>query len=175
MRRTSVCKHYFLPRFMLFYILHLKWYRNIGQNKVLLGIGGGHYVPRHMDIVLWVANIIRCYFSEFRTYIYKISYFRKYGVWVGHLLSGYTLPMEDQGQVKGEETVQAVGGTWKQAIKVSFETTTQAFPGGQVLAHLDHKLVRSFLLIFDVSELNLMNILLLIPSLIINLAFDIYI
>jgi hypothetical protein len=25
-------------------------YRNNGKGKVLLGIGGGHYAPRHMDI-----------------------------------------------------------------------------------------------------------------------------
>ncbi|KAI7985842.1 D-aminoacyl-tRNA deacylase, partial [Camellia lanceoleosa] len=28
------------------------WSRNNGQNKIVLGIGGGHYAPRHMDIVL---------------------------------------------------------------------------------------------------------------------------
>ncbi|KAL0357660.1 UNVERIFIED_CONTAM: D-aminoacyl-tRNA deacylase [Sesamum calycinum] len=96
------------------------WSRNAGQNKVLLGIGGGHYVPRHMDIVL------------------------KNGVWVGHLLSGYSLPMEDPGQSKSREGMQGVGGTWKEAIKVSFETTKEAFPGGEVLAHLDHKSFKSW-------------------------------
>ncbi|KAK9278006.1 hypothetical protein L1049_027563 [Liquidambar formosana] len=44
------------------------WSRNNGRNKILLGIGGGHYAPRHMDIIL------------------------NDGVWVGHLLSGYSLP-----------------------------------------------------------------------------------
>ncbi|KAK6153496.1 hypothetical protein DH2020_013135 [Rehmannia glutinosa] len=96
------------------------WSRNTGQNKVLLGIGGGHYVPRHMDVVL------------------------KDGVWVGHLLSGYSLPMDDPGQMKAQEAMQGVGGTWKQAIKVSFETTKEAFPGGEVLAHLDHKSFKSW-------------------------------
>ncbi|KAG8388788.1 hypothetical protein BUALT_Bualt02G0161600 [Buddleja alternifolia] len=96
------------------------WSRNIGQNKVLLGLGGGHYVPRHMDIAL------------------------KDGVWVGHLLSGYSLPMEDPGKLKSEEGTQGVGGTWKEAIRVSFETTKEAFPGGEILAHLDHKLVMLF-------------------------------
>ncbi|KAI3686565.1 hypothetical protein L1987_80247 [Smallanthus sonchifolius] len=28
------------------------WRRNNGKKKILLGVGGGHYVPRHMDIVL---------------------------------------------------------------------------------------------------------------------------
>ncbi|KAM0831155.1 hypothetical protein ACQ4PT_065741 [Festuca glaucescens] len=62
--------------------------------KVLLGIGGGHYAPRHMDIVV------------------------KDGVWVGHLLSGYSLPMEvpPQGSAKSSGDV---GGMWKHSIKVS--------------------------------------------------------
>ncbi|KAL5987462.1 D-aminoacyl-tRNA deacylase [Asimina triloba] len=85
------------------------------KNKVLLGIGGGHYAPRHMDIV------------------------QKDGVWVGHLLSGYSLPMEDPSKQKSENQVIGIGGTWKQSIKVSFEATKSAFPGGEVIAHLDHK------------------------------------
>ncbi|RXH70050.1 hypothetical protein DVH24_007306 [Malus domestica] len=50
------------------------WNGEKDKNKILLGLGGGHYAPRHMDIVL------------------------KDGVWVGHLLSGYSLPMEDPNQ-----------------------------------------------------------------------------
>ncbi|XP_010260970.1 PREDICTED: D-aminoacyl-tRNA deacylase-like isoform X2 [Nelumbo nucifera] len=91
------------------------WNRSSDRNKVLLGIGGGHYAPRHMDVVL------------------------KDGVWVGHLLSGYSLPMEDPGQSKVDTNVKDIGGTWKQSIRVAFEATQSAFPGGEVLAHLDHK------------------------------------
>ncbi|KAJ6831329.1 D-aminoacyl-tRNA deacylase [Iris pallida] len=91
------------------------WYRNNGRNKVLLGIGGGHYVPRHMDIVM------------------------KDGVWVGHLLSGYSLPMEESKQRKGGSDANDIGGTWKHSIKVSYEAMELAFPGGEILAHLDHK------------------------------------
>ncbi|KAG2647985.1 hypothetical protein PVAP13_1NG008800 [Panicum virgatum] len=82
--------------------------------KVLLGIGGGHYAPRHMDIVI------------------------KDGVWVGHLLSGYSLPMDTPSQVNGK-TCGEVAGMWKHSIKVSYEATKAAFPGGEVIAHLDHK------------------------------------
>lgn len=60
---------------------------------------------------------------------------RKDGVWVGHLLSGYSVPMEDP---KGETNVE-IGGTWKQSIKAAYEATKSAFPGGEILAHLDQK------------------------------------
>ncbi|KAK4430116.1 D-aminoacyl-tRNA deacylase [Sesamum alatum] len=91
------------------------WSSTTEKKKVLLGIGGGHYVPRHMDIIM------------------------KEGTWVGHLISGYSLPMEDPGQSKEKTTTDSIGGTWKQAIKVAFDATKTAFPGGEILAHLDHK------------------------------------
>ncbi|KAK6921866.1 D-aminoacyl-tRNA deacylase DtdA [Dillenia turbinata] len=84
------------------------------NNKVLLGLGGGHYVPRHMDIVLK-------------------------DVWVGHLISGYSLPMEEPDQSKGKAGASSIGGTWKESIKASYEATKTAFPGGEILAHLDQK------------------------------------
>ncbi|KAG5229903.1 D-aminoacyl-tRNA deacylase [Salix suchowensis] len=96
------------------------WGRNGGSNKILFGIGGGHYAPRHMDIVI------------------------KDGVWVGHLLSGYTLLMEDPGQSKTQLNTEAVHGTWREAIIVAFEATKSAFPGGEILAHLDHKSFKSW-------------------------------
>ncbi|XP_047332523.1 D-aminoacyl-tRNA deacylase-like isoform X1 [Impatiens glandulifera] len=98
------------------------WSRKNYQNKVLLGIGGGHYVPRHMDIVM------------------------KDGVWVGHLLSGYSLTMEEEDVHKseGKTSTDSVGGTWRQAIKVALETTKSAFPEGEVLAHLDKKSLKGW-------------------------------
>ncbi|KAL3716617.1 hypothetical protein ACJRO7_008231 [Eucalyptus globulus] len=63
------------------------WSRKDDRPKVLLGIGGGHYVPRHMDIVRL--------------------------------------------QSKG------VAGMWRKVINIAFETSRLAFPGGEVLAHLD--------------------------------------
>ncbi|KAK2989395.1 hypothetical protein RJ640_008069, partial [Escallonia rubra] len=94
------------------------WSSNSTGNKVLLGIGGGHYAPRHMDIVL------------------------KGGICVGHLLSGYSLPMEDPSQSKADSN--GIGGTWREAIKVAFEATKAAFPGGEILAHLDQKSFKSW-------------------------------
>ncbi|PIN16092.1 D-aminoacyl-tRNA deacylase [Handroanthus impetiginosus] len=96
------------------------WSSTTERKKVLLGIGGGHYVPRHMDVI------------------------QKDGIWVGHLLSGYSLPMEDPGQSKEKTTSESIGGTWKEAIRVSFEATKAAFPGGEILAHLDHKSFKSW-------------------------------
>ncbi|XP_019225786.1 PREDICTED: D-aminoacyl-tRNA deacylase-like isoform X2 [Nicotiana attenuata] len=63
---------------------------------------------------------------------------RKDGVWVGHLLAGYSLPMEDPGPYKAQANLE-VGGTWRQAIRVAFDTTRAAFPQGEVLAHIDNK------------------------------------
>lgn len=64
---------------------------------------------------------------------------RKDRVWVGHLLSGYALPMEDPNQQKEKTGEDAIGRTWKQSIKASYEATRLTFPGGEILAHLDQK------------------------------------
>ncbi|KAL9149109.1 hypothetical protein ABFS82_12G089200 [Erythranthe guttata] len=96
------------------------WNSMTERKKVLFGIGGGHYVPRHMDVVL------------------------KDGIWVGHLLSGYSLPMEDPGQSKGKISFDKIGGTWKEAIKIAFDATKAAFPNGEIIAHLDHKSFKSW-------------------------------
>ncbi|XXG72734.1 hypothetical protein AAC387_Pa07g1765 [Persea americana] len=96
------------------------WDRNNESRKVLLGIGGGHYVPRHMDIV------------------------KKDGVWVGHLLSGYSLPMEEPDGPKTKDSKNDIGGTWKQSIEAAYEATRLAFPGGEIIAHLDQKSFKSW-------------------------------
>ncbi|CAL5444817.1 unnamed protein product [Camellia sinensis] len=72
-----------------------------------------------------------------------IALVEKGGIFVGHLLSGYSLPMEDLGQSK-QTNVEGVGGTWREAIKVACETSKAAFPGGEVMAHLDHKSFKSW-------------------------------
>ncbi|KDP20036.1 hypothetical protein JCGZ_05805 [Jatropha curcas] len=96
------------------------WSSASDKRRVLLGIGGGHYAPRHMDIVL------------------------KDGVWVGHLLSGYSIPMEDPGQTNKGTNAKDIGGTWREAIKAAYDATKIAFPGGEILAHLDHKSFKSW-------------------------------
>lgn len=61
-------------------------------------------------------------------------FIRKDDIWVGHLLSGYSLPMEEA--KPGENHI---GGTWRQSIQAAFEATKASFPGGEILAHLDQK------------------------------------
>ncbi|GAB2280160.1 D-aminoacyl-tRNA deacylase [Dionaea muscipula] len=96
------------------------WCSESDKKKVLLGIGGGHYVPRHMDLIL------------------------KDEVWVGHLLSGYSLPMDEPVNSKSLGDATNIGGTWKDAIRVAYGATTAAFPGGEILAHLDQKSFKSW-------------------------------
>lgn len=84
--------------------------------------------------------IIFCVFAQIK-YEYLLTLLilsRKDNVWVGHLLSGYSVPMEDPNQSKGE-TNGEIGGTWRESIKAAYEATESAFPGGEILAHLDHK------------------------------------
>lgn len=47
--------------------------------------------------------------------------------------------MDDPGQSNAKTTAESIGGTWKESIKVAFDATKAAFPGGEILAHLDHK------------------------------------
>ena len=58
---------------------------------------------------------------------------------MGHLLSGYSLPMEDANQSKTGNGAASIGGTWRESIKAAFEATRLGFPGGEIIAHLDHK------------------------------------
>lgn len=55
------------------------------------------------------------------------------------MLSGYSLPMEDPTQTKTTPGENYIGGNWRQSIKAAFEATKASFPGGEILAHLDHK------------------------------------
>lgn len=49
--------------------------------------------------------------------------------------------MEDPSQSKVDSESKEIGGTWKEAIKAAYEATRSAFPGGEILAHLDQKWV----------------------------------
>ena len=80
-----------------------------GSGDVMLGLGGGHYAPRHKSVISQTE------------------------VWVGHLLANYALVFEEP---KGDETPL---GPWRHSVIVALESTRQAFPGGDVFAHLDRK------------------------------------
>ena len=84
--------------------------------KIMIGVGGGHYAPRHTDVL------------------------RKTECWAGHQLANYALEMdkpEDEGW--NPDTGMLPEGAWNHAIQVSVESTRGAFPGGKVMAHLDRK------------------------------------
>lgn len=82
------------------------------EAKVMVGIGGGHYAPRHTDVL------------------------RKTGCWAGHQLAAYALEME---KPEDPDEGPLPAGAWQHAIRVSVESTRAAFPGGRVMAHLDRK------------------------------------
>ena len=81
-----------------------------GHGDVMVGLGGGHYAPRHRAVI------------------------SQTDVWVGHLLANYALAF-DEPTVEGE----LPAGLWKHAVTVAIEATRIAFPGGSVFAHLDRK------------------------------------
>ncbi len=80
-----------------------------GSGEVMLGLGGGHYAPRHKSII------------------------SQTDVWVGHLLANYALVFEEP---DGDELPL---GPWRHSVTVAVNSTREAFPGGDVFAHLDRK------------------------------------
>lgn len=79
-----------------------------GQGEVLIGFGGGHYAPRHTDVII------------------------RSGLDFGHLLANYALVFD-------EHTDGPVTGPWKHSLREVVEKTREAYPGGEVFAHLDRK------------------------------------
>jgi D-aminoacyl-tRNA deacylase len=82
------------------------------ESKVMVGIGGGHYAPRHTDVL------------------------RKTECWAGHQLAGYALTMD---KPEDPDEGPLPDGAWNHAIRVAVESTRSAFPGGDVRVHLDRK------------------------------------
>ena len=80
-----------------------------GEGDVMIGLGGGHYAPRHKAII-----------SETK-------------VWVGHILANYAIVFESQ------EESSSPPGPWEHSVRTAVESTREAFPGGSVFAHLDRK------------------------------------
>ena len=80
-----------------------------GEGDVMIGLGGGHYAPRHKAII-----------SETE-------------VWVGHILANYSIVFEEP------EESSPPSGPWEHSVRTAVESTRAAFPGGNVFAHLDRK------------------------------------
>ncbi len=87
-----------------------------GKAKVMIGIGGGHYAPRHTDVL------------------------RKTDCWAGHQLASYALEMhKPEDELWDPDDGDLPEGAWKHSIRVGVESTRAAFPDGKVIAHLDRK------------------------------------
>ena len=86
------------------------------SEKVMIGIGGGHYAPRHTDVL------------------------RKTNCWAGHQIANYALEMKKPEDGSWDpDTGHLPEGAWNHSIRVCVESTRAAFPGGMVMAHLDRK------------------------------------
>ena len=84
--------------------------------KVMIGIGGGHYAPRHTDVL------------------------RKTDCWAGHQIANYALEMKKpEDEAWDPDTGPLPEGAWNHSIRVCVESTRKAFPQGNVMAHLDRK------------------------------------
>ena len=81
-----------------------------------LGLGGGHYAPRHQAILR--ATSAHC----------------------GHLLASYSLPFIQPEEPDWDSLTGALPeGAWKDAIDVCLEQTMKVFPESKIVAHLDRK------------------------------------
>ena len=86
------------------------------SEKVMIGIGGGHYAPRHTDVL------------------------RKTDCWAGHQIANYALEMEKPEDDSWDPDSGPLPlGAWNHSIRVCVESTRAAFPDGMVMAHLDRK------------------------------------
>lgn len=85
-----------------------------GDGDVMLGIGGGHYAPRHKSII---SNT---------------------NIWLGHVLANYSLQFD----VKTNE--KDPSGPWQFAILNAINATKKAFPGGKIFVYLDRKSFKSW-------------------------------
>ena len=95
----------------------LKDSNSIEPNKppVMVGIGGGHYAPRHKAVLLQTDAL------------------------VGHLLANYSLPMNRPEGDWDPLTGPLPDGPWKNSIDVAVKQTQESFPHHKVVAHLDRK------------------------------------
>lgn len=82
-----------------------------GEGDVMVGLGGGHYAPRHKAVA------------------------EKGKIWLGHVLAGYSLDFARTEQVTGVNSTIL----WQDSILSAVKSTKKAFPGGNIFVHLDRK------------------------------------
>ncbi|HII33492.1 MAG TPA: hypothetical protein HA308_01170 [Candidatus Thalassarchaeaceae archaeon] len=85
-----------------------KW---MGSGDVMIGLGGGHYAPRHKAVV------------------------EKGNMWLGHIIANYSLDFS----MSESSSLNALDVPWKKTIIDAIESTEAAFPGGEIFVHLDRK------------------------------------
>tara|TARA_B100000927_G_C16470806_1_gene471453 strand:- start:2525 stop:3487 length:963 start_codon:yes stop_codon:yes gene_type:complete len=82
-----------------------------GEGEVMIGIGGGHYAPRHREVVE-MGNM-----------------------WLGHIIAGYSLDFSKSDSSENEE----FGPPWQKTILSAIKSTEKSFPGGEIFIHIDRK------------------------------------
>ena len=82
---------------------------------VMVGIGGGHYAPRHKNVLLETNAL------------------------TGHLLANYSLSMNRPEGDWDPLSDKLPQGPWMNSIDVAFRQTLESFPNQRVVAHLDRK------------------------------------
>jgi D-aminoacyl-tRNA deacylase len=95
-----------------------------GEGEVMIGLGGGHYAPRHTAVV------------------------NQGGFWMAHLLANYALEFD------GPVEVGLPTGPWRHSVGEVVRKTREAFPGGVVFAHLDRKSFKGWQRRALISELD---------------------
>jgi len=86
------------------------------QQKVMIGVGGGHYAPRHTDVL------------------------RKTDCWAGHQLANYALNMEKPDSPDWDPKIGELPlGAWNHAIRIAVSSTSQVYDGANIMVHLDRK------------------------------------
>ena len=85
------------------------------EQVVMVGIGGGHYAPRHRSVLL-DSNAL-----------------------VGHILANYSLKMHRPDGDWDPLSGPLPQGPWQHSIQVAIEQTRESFPENKVVAYLDRK------------------------------------
>ena len=87
--------------------------------RVAVTLGGGHYAPQPNRLA-------------------------SKGVWLGHMLANYAMPMEKTGDEVTADPETWPSGRWKESILEAVESTRSAYRGADVWVYLDRKSFRGW-------------------------------